>query len=291
MFPRFLVLSLLFVSIASVAHAQFETGLTINKEMYLVHEGVEATVSVTNRSGADVVMGGPNETAWLNFDITDPQGHSLTPMRFRTEEKIIFKAGATISKKVQLGENFSFGDPGPYRIAANVYHPLSQQYYTSNRVTANYMDVHPFLEKKYGVPPGLPGAGQIRRYSMCLMRNLDRTALYVRLVEDRTDLNIGTLCLGNCIMVADPQVGLDKENRLHLLFMAAPHTYAHVGIDTQGQIFKRLYFREEGTNRPALAVQQDQTIGVSGGLPYDPSAVTENVRPAGRSVKEKPPGL
>lgn len=288
--PRLLILSLLFLA-ASMAHAQFETGVRINKEMYLTHEGVEATVTVTNRSGADVVMGGPNETAWLSFDVTDPQNRSLPPMSFRSEEKIVFKAGATLSRKVQLGENFSFADPGPYRIVANVYHPLSQQYYASNRVTANYMDVNPFLKKVFGVPPGQPGAGQIRRYDLCLLRNLDRTSLYVRITDDRTNMSMSTICLGNCIMVADPQVGLDTENRLHILFMAAPHVYAHVGLDTQGQVFKRLYFKEEGANRPALAVQQDRTIGVNGGTPYDPSTVVENVRPPGRSVKQKPPGL
>jgi hypothetical protein len=288
--PRLLILSLLFFA-TGMARAQFETALQINKEMYLTHEGVEATVTVTNRSGADVVMGGPNETAWLSFDITDPQSRSLPPMSFRAEEKIVFKAGATLSRKVQLGENFSFSDPGPYRIVANIYHPLSQQYYASKRVTANFMDVNPFLKKVFGVPTGLPGAGQIRRYDLCLLRNLDRTSLYVKIVDDRTNLAMNTICLGNCIMVADPQVGLDTENRLHLLFMAAPHVYAHVGVDTQGQIFKRLYFKEEGTNRPALAVQPDRTIGVSGGTEYDPTTVTENARPPGRSVKQKPPGL
>jgi hypothetical protein len=290
MSPRLLV-PLFVLAAASLACAQFETGLQINKDNYLTHEGVVATVSVTNRSGSDVVMGGPNGTAWLTFDITDPQGRSLPPMNFRTEEQIVFKSGSSISRKVHLGENFSFADPGTYGITANVYHPPTQQYYASNRVKANYTDVHPFLEKVYGVPMGQPGAGQIRRYSLCLLRNLDRMQLYIRIVDDKTGLSMTTIGLGNCIMVIDPQVGVDRENRLHVLFMAAPHIYAHIGIDTQGEVFKRLYFREVDANRPALAVLADQTIGVNGGAPYDPTTTTENPRPPGRSVKDKPPGF
>jgi hypothetical protein len=280
------------MAVAGMARAQFETGIQLNKEFYLTHEGVEATVTVTNRSGADVVMGGPNGSAWLSFEITDPQGRSLPPMNFRTEEEMVFKTGATITRKVALGENFSFSDPGAYGIIANVYHPLSQQYYASNRAKANFMDAHPFLEKVFGVPTGQPGAGQIRKYTLCLLRNLDRMQLYVRIVDEHSSLVLATVSLGNCIMVTDPQVGLDKENRLHMLFMVAPHIYAHVGMDTQGQVFKRLYYSEVGSNRPQLSVQQDQTIGVNGGQTYDPgSATAEGVRPPGRSVKAKPPGL
>jgi hypothetical protein len=290
--PRSLIVLFLFVACAGVARAQFETSVQLNKETYLTHEGVEATVSVTNRSGSDVVMGGPNGSAWLSFEITDPQGRSLPPMNFRSEEQLVFKAGTAMSRKVQLGENFSFGDPGTYGIVANVYHPLSQQYYQSHRAKAIFMDAKPFIEKIFGVPSGQPGAGQIRRYALCLLRNLDRMQLYVRVVDDKTGLAQTTVSLGNCIMVADPQVGLDKENHLHLLFMVAPHIYAHIGMDAQGQVFKRLYFREVENNRPQLGVQADQTVGVNGGLPYDPIAESAGpTRPAGRSVKARPPGL
>jgi hypothetical protein len=291
--PRILIFLLSFLA-AGMACAQFETGLQVNKDNYLVQEGVIATVTVTNRSGSDVVMGGPNGTAWLSFEITDPRGRTLPPMNFRSEEQIVFKSGTTITKKVQLGENFSFSDPGPYGIVANVYHPPTQQYYASNRMKANFMDVVPFMKKIYGVPMGLPDAGKVRRYDMCLLRNLDHMELYVKIMDDKTNLTLTTLGLGHCIMVSDPQVGVDPENRLHVLYMMAPHIYAHVGIDTQGMVFRRLYYREVESNRPALTVQSDRSIGVTGGVPYDPVASNgsgETPRPPGRSVKDKPPGF
>ncbi|MEY4484287.1 MAG: hypothetical protein RL693_1739, partial [Verrucomicrobiota bacterium] len=85
------------------------------------------------------------------------------------------------------------------------------------------------------------------------------------------------------------QITVDSANKLHVLFMAAPHIYAHVIIDTQGKLEKRRYFKEVETNRPKLVVQSDQSIEVAGGEAYDPTAVAE--KPKARSVSQRPPGL
>ena len=275
------------------AHAQFTTSVTLNKSNYLTNEAVEATVTITNRSGADVVMGGRGGQSWLTFEVTDPSGNRLPPMRASGEETLVFKAGSTISRKVMVSDIYPFSDYGNYTVTASVYHPPTQQYYASNRARALFMDVKPFWEQSFGVPNGLPNAGQIRRYALCQMRDLERTYLYVRLLDDRTNLKLATYSLGNCIMVADPQVTLDAQNRLHVLFMAAPHIYAHVTIDTQGRLVKRLYYKEIKTDRPALTVQADQTIAVQGGQPYDPvaEAQAQNQPAKGRSIGQKPPGL
>lgn len=285
-----LALCLLFLAGAGAARAQYEISLKLNKDIYLTYEGVEATVTVTNRTGADVVMGGPNNTAWLSFDIIDPQGRPVPPMRFQSPENIVFKSGATLSRKVALTEQFTFSELGNYVVVANVYHPPSQQYYASNRARGSFMDSKPFWSRSFGVPLGLPGAGQIRRYDLCLVKDLERTQLYLRVMDDRANLSLATFALGNWIRVADPQLSLDKENRLHALFMTAPHIYAHIVIDTQGVPVKRLYYKEVETNRPRLIVDVTQEVRVEGGVSYDPTAPPPN-RPGGRSVRERPPGL
>ncbi len=283
-----LVLGLAFVTTLS---AQFETGLTLNKDTYITYEGLEATVTITNRSGADVVMGGPNDLPWLSFEITNPAGQPVPPMSLRSEDNLVLKNGATISRKVLLSEHFSFSEYGTYGLTANVYHPPSQQYFTSNRARANFTDAKKFWSKNFGVPLGLPGAGQIRRYELCVLRDLERTNLYVRLINEKSDLKIATFSLGHCIMLADPQVTLDKDNNLHILFMAVPHIYSHVTVNTQGKILKRLYYREVAGNRPQLSSLADQSITVQGGEPYDPTAAPVNTKPQGHSVGQRPPGL
>lgn len=274
------------------AQAQFMTNIKLNKEIFLTHEGVEATITVSNRSGADIVMGGPNGLPWLTFDITDPDGRPSPALRARNEGTMVFKAGSTISRKILLSNFYSFSQYGNYFIAASIYYPPTQQYYGSNRVRANFTDTKAFWEQSYGVPTGLPNAGQLRRYTLSTMRDYDRTYLYVRIIEEKTKLKLATFSLGACIMVSDPQVTVDKDNKLHVLFMAVPHVYAHVVVDTQGAIYRRNYYREVKEDRPQMIVQADGNIGVSGGVPFDPSAPAQDpTKPQGRSIGETPPGL
>ena len=212
-------------------------------------------------------------------------------MSLRSEQNMVLKSGTTVSRKVMLSEHFSFSDYGTYGITANVYHAPSQQYFTSNRARANFTDAKKFWSKNFGVPLGQRNAGQIRRYELCILRDLEHTNIYVKLIEEKTELKIATFSLGHCIMLADPQVTLDKENNLHVLFMAAPHIYAHVTVDTQGRITKREYHREILSNRPQLSALANQSITVQGGEPYDPTAVPVEVKPQGRSVGQRPSGL
>lgn len=284
------VLAVLFL-LCLPARAQFMTNITLNKGTYLTYEAVEATVTIANRSGTDVVMGGPNGQAWLTFEVSAPDGSRVPAMRSRSDETLVFKSGTTISRKVLLTDTHPFTEYGNYTVTASVYHPPSQQYFSSNRARASFTDAKPFWEQSYGVPLGLPGAGQIRRYALCQMRDTDRTYLYVRVLDDKTNLKMATYALGTCIMVTDPQVTVDSQNMLHVLFMAAPHIYSHVTIDTQGQLVKRRYHKEIRTDRPQLFVQPDGNIGVQGGEPFDPTTEGAEGTPKGRSIGQKPPGL
>jgi hypothetical protein len=288
---RVFILCLLLGGMSPAARAQFMTNVALDKPSYLTYEPADATVTISNKSGSDVVMGGPNGQAWLTFEVTDPNGNRVPPLRLRTDETIVFKAGATLQRTIRLSDYLPFSEYGSYGVTASVYHPPSQQYYASNRVRVSVTDVKPFWEQSYGVPLGLPGAGQIRRYALCLLRDTEHTNLYVRILDDKTDIKLSTFCLGNCIMVADPQVTIDSANMLHILFMAKPQIYVHAIVNTQGRLEKAPTFHKEvPTSRPQLVVQKDQTIDVLGGTVYDPTAATTSGTKA-RSIKDKPPGL
>jgi hypothetical protein len=293
-FLRALALCAVLCALGASAHAQFLTEVKLNKGTYLTYEAVEVTVTIANRSGADVVMGGPNGQAWLIFEVTDPAGNRVPALRLRTDETLVFKAGANISRKIFVSDYHSFSEYGIYSITAGVYHPPSQQYFSSNRARATFTDTRPFWgkDKPFGVPLGLPGAGQIRHYELSVLRDTEHTHLYVRLIDDKTGLKIATFSLGTCIMISDPQIALDRDNMLHVLFMTLPHTYAHTTVDTQGRVIKTTYHKEIKTDRPQLVVAGNQSIGVQGGVVFDPAAAAAAAAPVkGRSIGAKPPGL
>lgn len=287
---RAILMCLVLGALGATAHAQFETGLTLNKLSYLTYEPVEATINIVNRSGSDIVMGGPNGQAWLSFEVTDAAGNRVPPVRLRTDETIVFKAGTALKRTIRVSDYHPFSEYGSYGITATVFHPPSQQYYASNRVRANFTEVKPFWEQPFGVPLGQPGAGQIRRYALCILRDTSSTHLYVRVLDDRSGLKLSTFCLGTCIMVADPQITIDRDNKLHVLYMAKPHIYAHATVTPQGRLEQVTQHKEIQSDRPKLFVQGDQSIGVAGGAPYVPESDTPPPTKA-RSIKEKPPGL
>ena len=289
-FFALLFLSATLLLVPRNAQAQYLVDVKLNKRNFLTYEGVEATVTISNRSGSDIVMGSTQSDSWLGFDITDPQGKSVVPIRAQVDDGFVFKAGDTIGRTVALSHSFSFSDYGTYSISARVYHPLSQQYYASAKVRASFSDGKPLGEPMaFGVPTGLPGAGQVRAYSLAILRDEERTFFFVRIIDDKTKLKLTTFSLGTIVMVNDPQLTLDRENKLHVLFMTVPHIYSHCCIDTQGKIVKRLYYKELDNSRPRLTVGAGDVIMVAGGEPYDPTAPPPQNK--ARSVGKRPPGL
>lgn len=287
-----LLLCLLSTLLASrTLHAQFETNIKLNKDTYITYEGVEATVTIINRSGSDIVMGGPNGGPWLNFTVYEPTGRQRL-VDLAANDPIIFKAGTTIARKVVISRGVAFSEYGNYAVCANVYHPPSQRFYSSNRVRALVVSASPFWQRPFGVPTGLPGAGETRRYVLCTTRDNQHTYLYAKVLNDVTETHISTISLGTAIMVTDPQVTIDRDNRLNVLFMTVPKIYAHVVIDPQGKVFRRNYHRETDDDRPRLAVNGDGSILVAGGIPFDPTMEAQaQQQTRGRSISEKPPGL
>lgn len=273
-----------------VAVAQFATSLMLDKTSFLSLEPMQATVSISNRSGADVIMSGPNQANWITFNITDSAGRSLTPIAAAPEQPFVFKAGSTVAKKILISDSYSFSDVGSYAVSATVYHPPTQQFYASNRVRFTVTDAKPFWEQPVGVPEGYANAGRIHRYALIKFTDLEKAFLYLRLIDDRSNLNLMTYQLGPLAVSLDPQVQLDPENKLHVMFLAAPKIFAHAVVAPDGKLKLREYFKEGESNRPALVVSAEGSVQVQGGQTFDPFAPPPP-KPKSRSISEKPPGL
>lgn len=272
------------------AAAQFAAGLRLDKTNYLALEQVTATVTVSNRSGADVVMSGSSQGNWLAFEVTDGTGRTLTPIAMPQEKTFLFKAGTTIEEKVVLSERYALGELGTYGVTATVYHPPTRQFYASNRTRLNVLDAKPFWETQIGVPAGYRNAGRIHRYSLSIFRDVDRTSIYVRVTDERSGEKLVAYPLGPVSSAIDPQANVDNENKLHVMFLAVPRTYCHAVILPDGKLAKREYHKELDNSRPVLIANQDGTFAVQGGELYDPSAPPPP-KPKVRGASERPPGL
>jgi len=275
---------------AGTANAQYVTNLTLLKNQFLTGEPVVAQVTIINRSGADVVLGGHGARDWLQFEITEATGHRLSPVTIGSEKPVTIKAGAANKQTVEISGGYSTADLGTFNMVANVLHPITGQYYMSNKVRMTITDTKSSLfDQPFGVPAGFPNAGRARRYNIILFRELDTLLLYSRVTDDKSGAYLTTLLLGPVIMVSQPQISIDSKNKLHVFFLAQPHIYCHAIVNPDGKVFKRSYYRDDDGSRPSL-LMAGGSGQVIGGVFFDPSAPPP-VKKKLRKASERPPGL
>lgn len=282
-----------------VAHAQYEVALQLDRSVpYMSQEPMTATITVTNRSGSDVILGGPKGKAWLIFNMKDSLDRSISPLQATSDEPIAFPAGERMVRKVRITDTHYVTEQGTYSITASVYHPPSGDYYLSNRVRFVITDEKPYPPTPilFGVPEGFEGAGRKRQYVLMIHRDEDRSYLYFRLQDERTGQKLITYSLGPVSVVRPPQVTLDRSNNLHVLFLARPDYSIYCVFTPDGKRKSIEYFRDagEGGSRPQLFLTRQNIVVASGGQKFDPAAeqAASTTGPNRvRSVSERPPGL
>ena len=282
---------LLFLTLAVTAQAQFQVSMTLPRTNFMALEAIPASVAITNRSGADVVLGGPGRASWLSFEMTDNSGRPLSPIDVSGADLVQIPAGGSIQRRIVVTDAYAPTQIGNYGLTARVLHAPTGQHYKSTPVRFNITDNKPMWEQSFGVPEGFKGAGSARRYSVILFTDLESTSLYFRLIDDKTNLRMQTYRLGPVSMAHDPQITLDRENHLQVLFLAQPHIYAHCIIAPDGTLKKRSYYREENGNRPQMSLDGKGNAMIAGGEFFDPTKPPPKPVGSGRNVSEKPPGL
>ena len=274
------------------AFAQFDVSMKLPRANFMALEAINATVNITNRTGAEAVLGGPGRAPWLSFEMTTSEGRQLATMDASGAELVQLPPGGTISRKVTVTDAYAPSEIGNYAITARVFHAPTGDYYASNRTRFSIVDAKPLWEQSYGVPAGFKDAGKQRTYSLSIFRDVDSTSLYFRLIDDKSGDRLRTFRLGPLSMIHDPQISIDAKNQLQVLFMAQPQLFAHATITPDGVLTKLSYYKQKGSDRPMMTQSVQGVIQIDGGEYFDPSAPpTAKPKVGGRSVSDKPPGL
>ena len=279
--------------LTSLAQAQFQVALTLDKVNYIDQEFITATVSVTNRSGADVILGAARGTkSWLSFDVTDSKGGELPSLALpENDVPPIFRAGDTVTRKIKLIDVYPEDELGTYSIKASAYHPPTSSFYDSNRVRFVVSDVKPFTEPLIvGVPPSYPDAGRSHAYELLIVRDMDHSYLYLRMRDVKTKRNLVTYQLAPITMARDPEYHVDGANALHILFLAGPKLYVYAVIEPDGHLKSKTILKDLENNRPQLFRTADNGVVARGGELLDPNSAKANPK-KGRSLSDRPPGL
>ncbi len=280
-------------AVPGVSHGQLVVDLKLKKKTYVSHEAMNAEVHVYNRSGRDLVLGGPGGSSWLQFQVLDYDGNLISPGSRRVhEEPVILPSGGKILRSIDLAGFYPIYGYGIYRVRASVFFPPMDKFFDSRKVSVSVADGKKIWQEVAGPPPGFQGPQGYRRFALLSYRGRDNTELYVRVSDERTGAVYATYSLGPVILFHEPQAAIDEQGRLNVLYLGAPQTYAHSVVTFEGNFLRRDIYKAAGYSRPSLTMAQGGIVQVRGGRKHDEKKVEERRRSFPR-LSDRPtiPGL
>ncbi len=272
--------------LAGVAHAQLSATLKLSKTQYLAGEPVMAVVNITNYAGQDITFYGDGRMQWLTFILKNNRGEEVTPRGRAAFGKMVIKAGASMAREVDLSQIFYLREPGNFSATAVVRMPGNTGEGTSsNRVLFNQSPGAPYWKQKVGIP-GKPG--QTREFRVINFSGEEKAQIYVQVIDGRTGQNVRTFMLGEVLMLRKPLVTVDRQQRLHVMYLATPTMWVHCEIDTDGKLAARQLHQRGAQGDPQLLTFADGTVRVANSIPYDEKAINE-AKAKIRKASDRPP--
>ena len=76
---RILLLATVLLAAVIPARAQIAVEISIKQQLFIQHEPVLATVTVTNQTGRDIVLEDTRQSQWFSFQVTGEGDHFVPP--------------------------------------------------------------------------------------------------------------------------------------------------------------------------------------------------------------------
>ena len=283
------IFSLAFAALVltGISHAQIATTLKLSKREYVAGEPVMAYVTITNHAGQTLTFAGDSRQQWLNFMMNDRHREPVTSRGGVVFGKLSLKAGESMTREVDLARHFQLSEPGTYNVAAVIRMPGDgTEGASSNRVIFNQSPGSTYWKQKVGIP-GKPG--QTREFKVLNFSGDEKSQIYAQVIDGKTGQNVRTFLLGEVLMLRKPLVTVDRQQRMHVMFLATPTMWVHCQIDTDGKLADRQIHQRAAVGDPQLLTFADGTVRVANSIPYDPKAAAE-AKAKVRKASDRPVG-
>ncbi len=267
---------------------QAQIGVQINcdQTQFLNGEAVLVDVMLTNHTGADLTLQNSAGVPWLEFVVRRSNDDVVTPARRNQFQSVKIVTGQTVVKKINLSQLFHLKEAGNYRVTCVVRMGGNETAgFTSNRLIFSVSNARADWSQKVGVP-GQPGAS--REFRLTNFTNSSKTQLYAQIVDGRSDTPIQTLCFGEALLFRKPQAAVDRQQTLHVLYLANPQFYVHAQINLNGQLLNRELHQRGAGGDPQLMTYADGNVKVINSVQYDAKAAEEARRKI-RKLTDRPP--
>jgi hypothetical protein len=286
MIPRILKMTALLLVGAGVSQAQLAASLRIPKQQNVTGEPVIAVVTITNHSGRELVFQSDGRFQWLDFNLRKANGTPVNPKSRVLFGPMKIAAGQTLAREVDLMQHFQLSEPGNFTVSATIGLPgQGTAGTTTNRAFFNLINGRTHWSQKVGIP----GRGsKTREFRVLLFSGDSRTQIYAQILDDNTGQFVRTFLLGDVLMLRKPLSTVDRQQRMHVMFLATPSMWVHCVVDTDGRLVSRQIHQRGAQGDPQLITLGDGSVQVANSIPYDPKAAAE-LRTKTRKASDRPP--
>jgi hypothetical protein len=258
---------------AGSAHAQLASSLRLEKRQHLAGEPVIAVVTITNHAGKDLLFQSDGRLQWLDFIVKTANGNPVNPRRQKLFGPMKIKAGETLAREVDLTQHFLLGEQGNFSVSAVVQPPGDGAEGTAtDRIFFSQSPGRQYWSQKVGISGS---SNRTREFRILNFAGDSKAQLYAQISDDSTGQLVRTFLLGNVLMLRKPLVTVDRQQRMHVMFLVTPALWVHYVIDTDGNVVNRQVHRRGPMGDPKLLTLADGSVQVANSIPYDEKAATE----------------
>jgi hypothetical protein len=273
----------------SAAHGQLAVQLSVKERLYIIHEPLIATVSLTNNSGRDITLSDTPQFQWFGFRIAGSEERIVPPRGEHYHlDPLTVRAGETVKRSVNLNELYELGDFGIYSIKAEIYCNALDKFFNSKPSTVELTEGRKIWSGVVGVPPGMEFAGQMHVFSLLAHQRGDGDLLFVR-VEDQND---GTIfcCypLTRMVYGAKPEWQFDSVNNFYVLQLVGDKAYLLSKVSPNGKLLGQTSYSAE-KSKPFLRKLNSGELQLVGGKRMDDTPTPGSAAPA--KLSDRPAGL
>ena len=194
-------------------------------------------------------------------------------------------AGQSLAREVDLAQHFQLTEPGNFSVSALIRMPGDNTQGTStNRMFFNQSPGRLYWSQKVGIPGK---SNQTREFRILNFAGDSKSQIYAQIVDGRTGQFVRTFLLGDVLMLRKPLATVDRQQRMHVMFLTTPTMWVHCVIDTDGRLEDRQIHQRGPQGDPQLLTFADGTVRVANSIPYDPKAAAEQ-RAKIRKASDRP---
>ena len=239
----------------------------LDQDQFLPLEDIKVAVRIINLTGRTLHMGADN--GWLKFIVETKDGFPVLP---ESEPAVVgefdLPTSKTGIKRVNLVPHFPVKQSGRYTVRAEIEVPGLNKAVTSRPVSFDIFNGTVLKSITVGVvrTNAAPGdVGDQRTFLLQRKHNGQADQLYVRLTDQATGNTLKVIPVGRLISIGEPEVQVDQQSRLHVLFRVDSQTFRYVVVTADGEMVRR-QTHDYGTGAPKLRMNGENAVVVSGGV-------------------------